>query len=190
MFLTAWTAGCASRGHIATPAEMAMLREAGGLSASGRLTLSGPEGRLSAPLVFGVARPDSLRIEIPAGVGLRFLLIAKDGRLRAELPQDDAMFEGPATRAIMNGLFGIDLSASDLAGALLGSPPEALSVGWRFDRTLPRQMTVRGGNDTRLAVTLDEPETRAPGEEAFQFGPPRRHVWSLQEMSARLGLRR
>ena len=91
--------GCAARGHIATPGEMALLRATDGLSSAGRITLEGPGGKVSARVVFGVARPDSLRIEIPAGTGLRFLLVSKEGRLRAVLPGDDAMLEGPATPA-------------------------------------------------------------------------------------------
>jgi hypothetical protein len=190
LVLALLASACAARGHVATPDEVLRLQQSGGLSATGRITLSGPRGRFSARLVFGVAAPDSLRIEIPAGDGLRFLLVAKDGSLRAELPQDDAMFEGPATSAVMNRLFGIDLDPRDLVAALLGSPPETIKVGWRFESTRPTQMTIHGSNHTRLSVTLDDPDLQAPREEAFQFGPPRRRSWTLQEMSDRLGLRR
>ena len=181
---------CAARGHIATPGEVALLENTGGLSSAGRITLEGPKGKFSARVVFGVARPDSLRIEIPAGTGLRFLLVAKGGRLRADLPGDDAMYEGPATTEVMNGLFGIALTPSDLVGAILGSPPESLSVSWRFDRSLPAQTSIRGANDTRLTLSLDEPEVRSPTPQAFDFGPPRARAWSLREMSDRLGLTR
>ncbi len=181
---------CAARGHLATPDEVERLREAQGLSASGRITLSGRQGRFSAGVILGVARPDRVRIEIPAGAGLRFLLVAKDGRLRAELPGDDAMFEGPGTAEVMNRLFGIDLEPKDLVSALLGSPPESLSVGWRFDRSGPVQVTIRGSNTTKLALTLDDTETESPAAQAFDFGPPRRYRWTLPEMSERLGLRR
>lgn len=169
---------------------MALLERTEGLSSSGRITLAGPKGKFSARVVFGVARPDSLRIEIPAGAGLRFLLVAKNGRLRADLPGDDAMFEGPATTEVMNGLFGIDLSPKDLVGAILGSPPESLGVSWRFEQALPAQMTIRGSNNTRLTLNLDEPEVGAPRSRAFEFGPPRARAWSLREMSDRLGLTR
>ena len=57
----------------------------------------------------GARRPDSLRIEIPAAVGLRFLLVSRDGALRADLPGEDAMFEGPQTPEVMNELFGIEV---------------------------------------------------------------------------------
>ena len=180
---------CATHGRIATPGEVALLQQAGGLSASGRITLSGSQGRLSAGLVFGVARPDSLRIEIPAGSGLRFLLIAKAGRLRADLPQDDAMFEGPATSAVMSSLFGIDLDPQDLVAAILGAPPTSLKVGWRFERTRPSQITIHGSNGTRLTLNLSDSEIQAPLDEAFSFGPPRNQAWTLAEMSERLGLR-
>ncbi len=181
---------CAARGHIATPDEVERLQQASGLSASGRITLSGPQGRFSAGVVFGVARPDFLRIEIPAGTGLRFLLVAKDGRLRADLPGDDAMFEGPGTAEVMNSLFGIDLEPRDLVGALLGTPPATMNVGWRFEGTLPAQITILGSNATKLSLTLDDPETESPAAQAFEFGPPRRHLWTLRDMSERLGLRR
>lgn len=169
---------------------MAVLRQSTGLLASGKIALRGPNGRFSARLVFGVARPDSLRIEIPAGTGLRFLLVAKDGKLRADLPQDDAMFEGPSNMEVMNRLFGIDLAPQDLVSAILGTPTEALKVGWRFDRRLPRQITMQRENRTRLTLSLDDPELESPRPEAFDFGGPRRHSISLAEMSDRLGLRR
>jgi len=181
---------CATRGRIATPDEMALLATTGGLSSAGRITLEGPKGKFSARVVFGVGRPDSLRIEIPAGTGLRFLLVAKGGKLRADLPGDDAMFEGPATSEVMNGLFGIDLAPEDLVGAILGSPPASLHVSWRFERSLPAQMAIRGSNDTRLTLSLDEPEVAPPQAQAFAFGPPRTRAWTLREMSDRLGLTR
>ena len=181
---------CATRGHIATPSEKTRLGEAQGLSASGRLSLSGPRGKFAARVVFGVARPDALRIEIPAGTGLRFLLVTRDGTLRAELPGDDAMFEGPGTSEIMNGLFGIALSPADLVGAILGSPPPSLDVVWRFEKDLPAQVTIQGTNDTRLTLTLDDPEVASPRPQAFEFGPRRRQTWTLREMSDRLGLAR
>lgn len=181
---------CATRGHIATPAELGILEKTAGLSSAGRITLQGPKGKFRARVVFGVARPDSLRIEIPAGTGLRFLLVAKDGRLRADLPGDDAMYEGPATTEVMSGLFGIDLSPRDLVGAILGPPPESLLVSWRFEGSRPAQMTIHGSNQTRLTLSLDEPEIESPRGRAFDFGPPRARLWSLREMSDRLGLTR
>ncbi|MEO8499388.1 MAG: hypothetical protein ABI565_00635 [Vicinamibacteria bacterium] len=190
LLIAAAIAGCATRGHIATPDEMARLNSARGLSASGRLTLSGPKGRFSARVVFGVARPDALRIEVPEGTGLRFLLVAREGRLRADRPGDDAMFEGPSTREVMSGLFGIDLSPSDLVNAILGAPPQHLDVGWRFERNGPAQVSIRGVSHIRLTLTLDEPEVESPRPEAFAPGPPRAHVLGLREMSERLGLTR
>jgi hypothetical protein len=181
---------CAARGHIATPGDLALLEKADGLSSAGRITLQGPKGKFSARVVFGVARTNALRIEIPGGTGLRFLLVAKDGRLRADLPGDDAMFEGPATSEVMNGLFGIDLAPKDLVGAILGSPPASLNASWRFESSLPAQMSLRGSNDTRLTLSFDEPEFGSPLSRAFEFGPPRAHAWSLREMSDRLGLTR
>ncbi len=169
---------------------MARLKEARGLSASGRLTLSGPQGRFSARVVIGVARPDSLRIEIPSGAGLRFLLITREGRLRADLPGDDAMFEGPATGEIMNRLFGIDVEAKDLVGALLGSPPPSMNVTWRFELAQPAQVTLEGSNRTKLSLTVDDPEVESPADRAFAFPPPRARSWTVGEMSDRLGLRR
>lgn len=181
---------CTTRGHIASPAEMALLEKAEGLSSAGRITLSGPKGRFSARVVFGAARPEALRIEIPAGTGLRFLLVAKDGRLRADLPGDDAMYEGPATTEVMKALFGIDLSPRDLVGAILGSPPDSLSLSWRFERSAPVRLAIRGSNETSLVLSLDEPLMVAPRPQAFEFGPTRERVWSLREMSDRLGLTR
>jgi hypothetical protein len=190
LLFAASLAGCATRGHVATPDEVARLERAGGLSASGKITLSGPKGKFSARVVFGVARPDALRIEIPGGTGLRFLLVAKEGILRADLPGDDAMFEGPGTREVMNGLFGIDLSPADLVRAVLGPPPPSMEVGWRFAKTLPAQVSIRGSNQTRLSITLDDAEVEAPKPRAFDFGPARARVFTLREMSDRLGLTR
>ena len=191
VLLAGWSAlACAARGHVATPEEMARLREAKGLATSGRITLEGPGGRFSTRVVIGVARPDSLRIEIPAGAGLRFLLVAKDGRLRADLPQDDAMFEGPGTSEVMDRLFGIDVEPKSLVAAILGSPPEAFSADWRFDHSQPVRITLRDLRGSKLTLTLDDPETEAPAERAFTFGPARRESWTLKEMSGRLGLKR
>jgi len=190
LVLLGWSLGtCAARGHIATPGEMARLKEAGGLSASGRLTLAGPQGRFSARVVFGAARPDSLRIEIPSGAGLRFLLIAREGRLRADLPGEDAMFEGQATGEIMNRLFGIDVEPGDLVQALLGAAPESMSVTWRFERARPTHVTLEGSNRTRLSLAVDDPEVESPADRAFDFPPPRGRSLTLGEMSDRLGLR-
>ncbi len=191
VLLAAWSAvACAARGHIATPEEMARLGEISGLATSGKITLEGPAGRFSTPVVLGVARPDSLRIEIPAGAGLRFLLVAKDGRLRADLPQDNAMFEGPGTSEVMDRLFGIDVEPKSLVAAILGNPPPAFSVDWRFDRARPVRITLRDAKGSRLTLTLDDPETEAPAERAFGFGPARGESWTLEEMSNRLGLKR
>ncbi|MBK5255492.1 MAG: hypothetical protein JJE39_05615 [Vicinamibacteria bacterium] len=181
-------AACAARGHIATADEVARLKQASGLSASGRLTLTGPQGRFSTRVVFGVARPDSLRIEIPSGTGLRFLLVATRGKLRADLPQDDAMFAGPGTADVMKRLFGVDVEPKDLVGALLGSPPESLPVSWRFEGARPTQVTLQGSDGARLSLTFDDPEIEPPSDRAFSFGPPRSRSWTLSEMSDRLGL--
>lgn len=191
VLLAGWSAvACAARGHIATPEEMARLREATGLVTSGKISLEGPAGRFSTRVVLGVARPDSLRIEIPAGAGLRFLLVARDGRLRADLPQDDAMFEGPGTSEVMDRLFGIEVEPKSLVAAILGSPPEAFTADWRFDRARPVRITLKDGKGSKLTLTLEDPETEAPPLGAFTFGPARRESWTLEEMSSRLGLKR
>lgn len=169
---------------------MARLQETNGLSASGRITLEGPTGRFSTRVVLGVARPQSLRIEIPAGGGLRFLLIAKDGRLRADLPQDDAMFEGPGTSEVMDRLFGIRVEPAALIAAVLGSPPEEFRAEWRFDRARPVRITLRDAKGSTLTLALDDVETEAPAERAFAFGAPRRESWTVDLMSSRLGLKR
>ena len=182
--------GCAARGHIATPDQIAGLQRATGLSASGKITLWGPRGRFGARLIFGVARPDALRIEIPSGAGLRFLLVARDGSLRADLPGEDAMFEGGETREAMNELFGIDLEPRDLVSALLGSPPDSMNVEWRFESVKPAQMTLHGKDGTQHLVTLDQATLEPPGGKAFAFGPRRQTSLSLQEMAKRLGLKR
>ncbi|MEO8359332.1 MAG: hypothetical protein ABI672_04820 [Vicinamibacteria bacterium] len=190
VLLMAFASGCAVRGHIASPDEMAQLHKASGLSAAGKLTLFGPRGRFSARVVFGLTKPASLRIEIPAGTGLRFLLVAHDGKLRAELPGDDAMFEGSATSGVMKDLFGIDLSPADLVASVLGAPPSTLNVSWRFDKSQPSLVTIRGSDHTELVVALDDPSVEPPPATAFAFGPPRGQSWSIEQMSDRLGLRR
>ena len=191
VLLAAWSAvACAARGHVATPEEMARLRETTGLVTSGRITLEGPAGRFSTRVVLGVARPDSLRLEIPAGAGLRFLLVAKGERLRADLPQDDVMFEGPGTSEVMDRLFGIDVEPKLLVAAILGNPPTAFSVDWRFDGARPVRITLRDAKGSKLTLTLDDAEAEAPAERAFTFGPARRESWTLEEMSSRLGLKR
>jgi len=166
---------------------MERLKGAPGLSASGKMTLSGPRGRFSTRVVFGVARPDSLRLEIPSATGLRFLLVSREGQLRADLPGDRAMFEGPATRETMNRLFGIDLHPRDLVAALLGSATDGVEVAWRFDHAQPAEVTIRA-NRSRLSLTIDDPAVEAPGAQAFAFAPPRPQSWTIDEMSDRLGL--
>ena len=180
--------GCAAHGHVATPIELDTLRQAPGLSASGRLTLVGPRGKASARVIFGAAPPDSLRVEIPSGASLRFLLITREGRLRADLPPDNSMFEGPATAATMKDLFGIDLAPQDLVAALLGSPPQTVDGLWRFERSRPAQLTLKGADGTKLKLTLDDPSTEAVSDQAFAFGPARPQSLSRAEMSRRLGL--
>lgn len=185
-----WASACAARGQIATPAEVALLRESAGLSASGQLTLKGPGGRFGTRVVLGVARPDSLRIEIPDGAGLRFLLVCRNGTLRADLPRDGVVFEGPANREVMDALFGIDLDPDALVSAILGASPDGFSARWRFERSMPTQVTIEGPDATQLSLTLDDPEIEAPPARAFEAGPIRGQRVSLDEMSDRLGLRR
>lgn len=185
-----WVSACAARGHIATPAEIALLRNTAGLSASGQITLKGPGGRFGTKVVLGVARPDSLRIEIPDGGGLRFLLVCRNGTLRAELPQEGVSFEGPANREVMHRLFGIDLDPEALVSSILGASPDKFTVRWRFDRSLPTQVTIEGPDGAQLSLRLDDPEIAAPPALAFESGPPRGNRVSLDEMSNRLGLRR
>ena len=183
--------GCAARGHIATPDELTRLQQTAGWSASGKIAIAGPKGRFSARVVFGVARPDSLRIEIPAGAELRFLLVCRNGSLRADFPADDAMYEGPATPEVMNRLFGIELDPADLVGAMLGAPsPASVRTRWRFERAAPAIFTLEGPNQTRLTLTLHEADLTVPSERAFEFAGPRSRIWTLAEMADRLGLRR
>ena len=66
-----------------------------------------------------MARPDSLRIEIPAGPASASFWCPGTGGFARTFRGDDAMFEGPATREVMDGLFGIDLAPDDLVGAIL-----------------------------------------------------------------------
>ena len=138
----------------------------------------------------GARRPDSLRIEIPAAVGLRFLLVSRDGALRADLPGEDAMFEGPQTPEVMNELFGIEVEPHDLVSAILGDAPASMSAEWRFDAGRPSRVTLLGKDGARLTLNLDDSVVEPPGERAFAFGPPRQTRLSLQEMAGRLGLRR
>ena len=185
-----WASACAARGHIATPAEIALLRETPGLSASGQITLKGPRGRIGTKVVLGVARPDSLRIEIPEGGGLRFLLVCRNGLLRAELPGDRVTFEGLANREVMERLFGIDIDPEALVSAILGASPDNFTVRWRFDRSLPALVTIEGRDGSTISLRLDDPEIAAPPARAFESGPLRGTRISLGEMSDRLGLRR
>lgn len=185
-----WASGCAARGHIATPAEVALLRESTGLAASGQITLKGPGGRFGTRVVLGMARPDSLRIEIPDGVGLRFLLVCRNGTLRADLPREGVVFEGPAKREVMFALFGIDLDPEALVSAILGAAPDGFAVRWRFERSMPTQVTIEGPDATQLSLTLDDPEIASPPARAFESGSIRGRRVSIDEMSDRLGLRR
>ena len=182
-------AGCAARGHVATPAEMAGLRASSGLTASGKITLRGPRGRFSTRVLFGVDRAGSLRLEIPAGAGLRFLLVCRGDRLRAELPQEGASYEGEASAEVMSRLFGIDLAPRDLANAILGEAAAEVDARWRFDRGQPAALSLRRG-ETSLPLTLADPETEAPGPDAFALRPIQGALLSLDDMAARLGLTR
>ena len=100
------------------------------------------------------------------------------------------MFEGPANREVMDALFGIDLDPEALVGAILGASPDGFSASWRFDRSMPTQVTIEGPDATQLSLTLDDPQIEAPPTRAFEWGPIRGTRVSLDEMSDRLGLRR
>ena len=183
-------AGCAARGRIATPDEMARLTATDGFSAAGQIALAGPGGRFRTRVVIGVARPDALRIEIPSGSGLRFLLVTNGGKLRADLPPDDAMYEGPATSAVMDALFGVAFDPRDLVAALLGDAPPGIVTTWRFNRGQPARVSMKDGRGRELTLSVDESELQAPNARAFLFGPARRHTTSLTEMAETLGLKR
>jgi len=184
------SSGCAARGRIATPDEMARLGQANGLSASGQIALSGPGGRFRTRIVIGVARPGSLRLEIPAGSGLRFLLVTNGGRLRADLPQDDATYEGPATSQVMDALFGVAFDPKDLVAAILGDSPEGLAAAWRFDRGQPAQVSMNDVHGKKLTLNFEESDLQTPDSRAFTFGAARSRSITLAEMAERLGLKR
>ena len=183
-------AGCAARGHVATPDELALLREASGLSASGKITLSGPGGRFSTRMLIGVAKPDLVRLEIPAGTGLRFRLITNGETLLADLPGEAVFFRGASSRGVLEALFGVEIEPRDLVAAVLGNQPTDFRTAWRFDRALPVHMKIDGREGRALAMSLDDTELAAPSAEAFVVDPPRSSPVSLEEMSSRLGLRR
>jgi hypothetical protein len=190
LLICASGSGCAARGHVATPEEIARLQKVEGLSASGLLSLAGPSGRFRTRVVLGVSRPDAVRIEIPSGTGLRFLLVARGGRLRAELPGDGVAYEGVATAEVMDDLFGIDFEPRDLVAAVLGNASPRLSTTWRFDRGRPSHTMMKGSDGRTLALSLDDAELAAPPAAAFEVLGGRGQSVTLREMSDRLGLRR
>ena len=183
-------AGCAARGRIANPSEVRELQQAGGLSASGQLTLSGPSGRIRTRVVLGMARPDALRIEIPAGASLRFLLTTNDGQLSAVLPLEGVRYDGEASPMVMSTLFGIDFGPQALVASALGGTDPGLDASWRFDRGAPSEIVLTGRSGGSLKLALDDVELVPPPPMAFRPSESGALSVSLDEMSRRLGLRR
>jgi hypothetical protein len=189
--IVAGVAGCAARGRPATPGDLALLRAAPGLVASGQLGISGPRGRFRTDVLIGVARPDRIRIEIASATGPRFVLVAGSGRVTADYPGERARFTGPSDAATIGAVFGASISARDLAEVLLGGEAPDAAVAWRFDGGLPAGARVRLNTGERLDLSLASPELREATAGAFEARPdPRLEPVDAPTMARLLGLRR
>lgn len=184
---------CAAHGRIATPLEIASLRNAEGLVASGRLKLRNARGSLTIPVVMGALRPDKIRIEVPSGGGIRFLFIVANGHIVAEDPSTRTRFTGAANEASLFDLFGVRLSTDELVASLFGKPPSRASTyEWRFEAGRPREVTIALQSGEGLSFRLDDPELERPPATAFAIDASRENYEPVTalEMSRHLGLRR
>lgn len=189
--IVAVASGCAARGRPASPGDIALLRDAPGLVAAGRLGVDGPRGRFRTDVLIGVARPDRVRVEIAAATGPRFVLVAAGGRVTADYPAERARFEGSSSAETFGELFGVGISAEALCRVLLGGETRDAVVSWRFDRGLPASARVQLSTGERLDLSLEAPELREAGATAFTVGEdPRLEPVDAATMSRLLGLRR
>ncbi len=145
-------------------------------SLSGRLqvSVSGPQARGRATVLFAFQRPDALRLEVPGPIGPRLTLTARRGRLLATFPRDRAYFEAEATSQALEVVLGVGLAPSEVMDFLVGVPPQNVSdyrVSW--GSWLPHRLSARLADGARLKVVVEQADMDAPlGPRAFEE-PPR-----------------
>jgi len=77
--------------------------------------------RLRAPLLAGLAAPDSARLEAIAPFGQPlFIFVARNGEATLLLPRDDRVLEGGRPEAVLEALAAVPLDASGLRETLTG----------------------------------------------------------------------
>lgn len=111
---------CAKAFRPGTPAAIARAKQAATYSGELRLSLDGPELRARTPVLVGFRRPDALRIEVPGPGSARLIAVASAGRFVAVFPGERAFFDGEATPANLEALFGVALSPAEVMDLLVG----------------------------------------------------------------------
>lgn len=179
-------AGCASL-PAASPAARAEAQRATTYTANLRVSMRGPELRGRADAVVGFRRPDALRVELPAGAGLRLLAVAQGERLVVAFPGERSYYEGAATAEAFGSLLGVALAPADLMDVLLGLTPtrvRALDVQW--GPIAPSRVVAQLHDGTRLEAKVREPELGRPlGDGAF--APPSTAGWQRLTMDEARG---
>jgi outer membrane lipoprotein-sorting protein len=95
----------------------------GARTMTAELALSGRAGdeKLRGRIVFGFARPASLRLEGVAPFGPpAFILVARDRDATLLLPRDNRVVRDAAAQEILGALTGVTLGAADLGAILTG----------------------------------------------------------------------
>jgi len=154
--LAALAKGCASAA-LPPPTVIAQARVARSYSASLRVSLKGPEIRARTRALVAFRRPDALRVEIPGPTGVRLVAVAREGKLTAVFPGEQAVFEGEAGAADLEALLGVALGPEEVMDLLVGSPsPRLRSYEARWGPTLPRAIDATLPDGGRLKVTVDD----------------------------------
>lgn len=181
-----WAAGCASL-PAASPAARADAQRVTTYTANLRVSMRGPELRGRADVVVGFRRPDALRVELPAGTGLRLLAVAQGERLVVAFPGERSYYEGPATAEAFGSLLGVALTPADLMDVLLGlTPARVRSLDVQWGPIAPSRVVAQLHDGTRLEARVREPELGRPlGDGAF--APPVTAGWQRLTMDEARG---
>ena len=155
-------------------------------AASLRVSVSAGALRGRTAVLVGFERPDSLRIEIPGGVGPRLVLTARGGRLIAVFPPERAFHQGDATPERAEAILGVGLSPEEIMDLLVGRPPQRLvSCRVRWGPLAPKRVEADLPNGGRLRISADDIDLgRRFGASVFEE-PPHTGYRELNEAEVR-----
>jgi hypothetical protein len=138
-------------------------RDRHSLIGSARVSLSGPELRLSRPQRVAVREPASLRVEILGLFDQVVAILTTDGeRYQVYRPGEDRIEEGAVSAELLWSVARVDLEPDEAVSLLLGAP-------WQTQARLADARELEDGS-----VLLDYRRDDDGGRRIFEFDPDAR----------------